>query len=145
MTVNMQLVVVFHHSSCCIIIIFFFSFIYYVALNVYMSLGVLRYEIKALLLLLAPPMYVVSAYPNHLLGHRHPCCWGLGALAYLYFACWFSWPTLPRWPMRVGKRYRNCEIGVPHLGSCVSAPVLLLAVKANEFGPPGLYIRCPLS
>ena len=24
-----------------------------------------------------------------------------------YFACWFSWPTLPRWPMRVGRRYRN--------------------------------------
>ena len=23
------------------------------------------------------------------------------------FACWFSWPTLPRWPMRVGRRYRN--------------------------------------
>ena len=29
--------------------------------------------------------------PNHLLGHRgHPCCWGLEALAYLYFACWFD-------------------------------------------------------
>ena len=38
---------------------------------------------------------------------RHPYCWGLGALAYLYFACWFSWPTLPRWPMRVGRRYQN--------------------------------------
>ena len=25
----------------------------------------------------------------------------LGALAYLYFACWLLWPTLPRWPMRV--------------------------------------------
>ena len=48
-----------------------------------------------------------TADQNHLLGHRHPCCWGLGALAYLYFACWFSWPTLPRWPMRVGRRYRN--------------------------------------
>ena len=32
---------------------------------------------------------------------------GTGALAYLYFACWFSWPTRPRWPMRVGRRYRN--------------------------------------
>ena len=39
-----------------------------------------------------PPPYVFSADPNHLLGHRHPCCWGLGALAYLYFACWFSRP-----------------------------------------------------
>ena len=46
---------------------------------------------------LAPPVsYVVSADPNHLLGHIHPCCWGLEALAYLYIACWFSWPTLPR-------------------------------------------------
>ena len=43
---------------------------------------------------------------------------GNGALAYLYFACWFSWHTLPRWPMRVG---RGTEIGVPSLGSCVSA------------------------
>ena len=51
------------------------------------------------------PMYVVLVDPNHLLGHRHPCCWRLGALAYLYFACWYSWPTLPRWPMRVGRRY----------------------------------------
>ena len=31
----------------------------------------------------------------------------LGALAYLYFACWLSRPTLPRWPMRVGRRYRH--------------------------------------
>ena len=46
------------------------------------------------LIFLAPP--VVSLDPNHILGHRHPCCWGLGALAYLYLACWFSWPTLPR-------------------------------------------------
>ena len=35
------------------------------------------------------PLYVVWADPNHLLGHIHPCCWGLEALAYLYFACWF--------------------------------------------------------
>ena len=38
---------------------------------------------------------VVSADPNHLLGHRHPCCWGLGDLAYTMHAG-FSWPTLPR-------------------------------------------------
>ena len=38
---------------------------------------------------------------------RHAYCWGLGALAYLYFACWFSWPTLLRWPMRVGRRYQH--------------------------------------
>ena len=56
------------------------------------------------------PLYVVSADPNHLLGHRHTCCWGLEALAYLYFACWFAWPTLPRWPMRVGRRYRHWSI-----------------------------------
>ena len=53
------------------------------------------------------PLYVVSADTNHLLSHRHSCCWGLEALAYLYLACWFSWPTLPHWPMRVGRRYRN--------------------------------------
>ena len=52
MTVNMQSAVVFHHSPCCIIIIIIIIFIYKVALNVYMSLGKLRYEIKALLLLL---------------------------------------------------------------------------------------------
>ena len=40
-----------------------------------------------------PP--VVSTDPNHLLGHRHPCCWGLGNLAYTMHAG-FSWPTLPR-------------------------------------------------
>ena len=39
--------------------------------------------------------HVVSADPNHLLGHRHPCCWGLGDLAYTMHAG-FSWPTLPR-------------------------------------------------
>ena len=39
--------------------------------------------------------HVVSADPNHLLGHRHPCCWGLGDLAYNMHAG-FSWPTLPR-------------------------------------------------
>ena len=53
------------------------------------------------------PLYVVSADTNHLLGHRHSCCWGLEALAYLYLACWFSWPTLPHWPIRVERRYRN--------------------------------------
>ena len=36
------------------------------------------------------PLYVVSAEPKYLLGLRNPCCWGLEALVYLYFACWFS-------------------------------------------------------
>ena len=49
MTVNMQSAVVFtiHHVVLFVAPIFF---LYEVALNVYMSLGVLRYEIKALLL-----------------------------------------------------------------------------------------------
>ena len=42
----------FYHSPCCINFRTKFFFIYLVALNVYMSLGELRYEIKALLLLL---------------------------------------------------------------------------------------------
>ena len=33
--------------------------------------------------------HVVSADPNHLLGHRHPCCWGLGDLAYTMHAGFF--------------------------------------------------------
>ena len=60
-------------------------------------------------------LYVVSADSNHLLGHRHPCCWGLVALAYLYFACRFARPALPRWPMRVGRRYRNLSTKGLHL------------------------------
>ena len=39
--------------------------------------------------------HVVSADPNHHLGHRHPCYWGLGDLAYTVHAG-FSRPTLPR-------------------------------------------------
>ena len=43
---------------------------------------------------------------------------GTGGLAYLYFACWFSWPTFhaDQCGLEAGT-----EIGVPSLGSCVPA------------------------
>ena len=81
--------------------------------------------------------HFISVDPNHLLGHRHPSCWGLGALADLNFACWFSWATLPLWPMRVGRRYRNCSKG---LSIC---PVLNPEQGGVEFGAPGLGICVP--
>ena len=56
---------------------------------------------------LTPPVCSLGGPQPLPIGHRHPCCWGLGALAYLHSACCFSCPTLPRWPMRVGRGYRN--------------------------------------
>ena len=58
--------------------------------------------------ILSTTLYVVSVDPNHLLGHMRPCCWGLGALAYLYFACWFSCGL-----------EGGTDIGVPSLGIIV--------------------------
>ena len=40
------------------------------------------------------PLYVVSADPNHLLGHRHQCCWGLGGLG-LFVLCMLVFMAYP--------------------------------------------------
>ena len=66
--------------------------------------------------ILLAPLYVVSADPNHLLGHRHSCCWGLEALAYLYLHAGFH--GLPFHTGQCGLE-GGTEIGVPSPGSCV--------------------------
>ena len=79
-----------------------------------------------------PPLVVFLLDPEML---SSPCMYGLdgpepphrsqtsmllhgdrGALAYLYFACWFCWPTHPRWRMRVEE---GTEVGEPTVCSCV--------------------------
>ena len=58
---------------------------------------------------LAPPVCSLGGPepPHRLLGDRYPCCWGLGPWHICTLHAGFSWPTLPRWPMRVGRRYGN--------------------------------------
>ena len=58
---------------------------------------------------LAPPVCSLGGPepPHRLLGDIYPCCWGLGPWHICTLHAGFSWPTLPRWPMRVGRRYGN--------------------------------------
>ncbi len=58
---------------------------------------------------LAPPVCSLGGPepPYRLLGDIYPCCWGLGPWHICTLHAGFSWPTLPRWPMRVGRRYGN--------------------------------------
>ncbi len=56
---------------------------------------------------LAPPPVCSLGGPEPPPRSQTPMMLGTGGLGILYFACWFSLPTFPRWRTRVGGRYRN--------------------------------------